>query len=245
MRALMGKEIKPGYVGCRLGHLAYILIDSDAGATYSKPSIDSEGVITYTPNGDVPPPGINGYVRDQDDKWKFLPLWPECITRQPTLRQNTSKGILNVIMTCKNPSCGKLNKQVNSYTCTACPLREGFNEIAVQPDNIPSIPAYRIFQTEFDGTIVYDKIDGQWEPPRDITGYIRDSEDAWRFRPIIWKDCVFRDVNYFQRKSCGCLDAKYTCLNQSSPTYKQEIQHKTCENCPFLIDNSQNYVIVR
>ena len=58
----------------------------------------------------------------------------------------------------------------------------------------PCGPAQRTFDRPVfapDGAIVYAKREGDWEPPRDINGYVRDPDNAWRFLPL-WLPCGLR-----------------------------------------------------
>jgi len=222
---------KPGYVGCRLRSIAKILRESLPDATYPTPVIHADGSVHYTPLVDKkPPPNINGYVRAKDNPWSFIPLWPECTTRRVTMRQSVADGVFNIVMTCNNPECARYQKNVSCYQCTMCKQREDFTVIDTSP--IPAAnPSYRPFIVEKDGSILYTKESDDWEPPRDIDGYTRDPENPWRFKPIIWPDCIGRHTKYFQRKNCGCLGSTITCQNEKSEHYEKKVTVDICEQC--------------
>jgi hypothetical protein len=58
---------------------------------------------------------------------------------------------------------------------------------------------------EPDGTIVYDKTDDDWEPPRSIDGYLRDPDNKWHFTPL-WPPCIFRSA--YERKSSSAMSRR-------------------------------------
>jgi hypothetical protein len=225
---------KPGYVGCRLRALADLLREATPDAKYATPEIHADGSIHYTPvEGVSPPPNINGYVRAKNNPWSFVPLWPECITRRLTIYHRASFSVFDISMTCNDPTCKRYKKNVNCYQCASCPNREDFSK--QDTISIPGPqPAYRPFAVEKDGSILYTQEDGEWEPPRDIDGFKRDPENPWRFIPLVWPDCVGRHVEFFQRKSCGCLGTTITCNNEKSEYYKQKVTVDTCEKCPSI-----------
>jgi hypothetical protein len=46
------------------------------------PTIVNDGTIVYKKRGWEPPLHIDGYERDEENRWVFHPLWPECDTRE-------------------------------------------------------------------------------------------------------------------------------------------------------------------
>ena len=58
---------------------------------------------------------------------------------------------------------------------------------------------------EPNGAITYPKTQGDWEPPQDISGYVRDPDNKWRFLPL-WLPCGLRSQMAFLKPNCGCID---------------------------------------
>jgi hypothetical protein len=85
---------------------------------------------------------------------------------------------------------------------------------------------------ESDGTIVYTKEEGNWEPPREINGYRRDADDPWRFIPL-WKSCVMRQQSGVRHVSCGCIDIVMRCGNPECLKFGGEVKHTDCDGCPM------------
>jgi len=120
-----------GYTGCALSTLAYALPDDPLPqADYSLPSIDRDGVITYTPSydGQEPPPAINGYCRDLANLWRFTPLWPECAMRIHGVTRNRKTGCINVVMICNHPEDPEYGRRLVHKHCQACPFRLARND---------------------------------------------------------------------------------------------------------------------
>jgi hypothetical protein len=82
-----------------------------------------------------------------------------------------------------------------------------------------------------DGTIRYPKREGDWEPPQEPSGYIRDSNNPWRFLPL-WPLCSFRLAHGFIKAACGCLGITMRCNHPKASTFGQQIAHTDCEKCP-------------
>jgi len=229
---------KPGYVGCRLSDLAYILPKMPEDSPYQSLEMDADGTLTYTPkiDGAPFPPYINGYVRDPNNPYRFLPLWLDCTTRTLGLSKGKPPGSINIHMGCNNPGCTTHKKYVNHQQCAQCPLRESFKEkqdadfkefmAKLEEYSIASARAYLI---EPDGTIVYAQ-DDRWEPPRDIEGYKRDPNDAWRFKPQ-WLPCAWRKYIGKTLPNCGCLGLEVECYAKGTDTYGKQVSYIICKDC--------------
>jgi hypothetical protein len=85
---------------------------------------------------------------------------------------------------------------------------------------------------EDDGTIVYEKQEGEWEPPKDIDGYERDPENPWRFKPL-WPLCCLRHQIGVRFANCGCIGVIMRCSNPQATKYLDRVSHHDCEQCPF------------
>ena len=84
---------------------------------------------------------------------------------------------------------------------------------------------------EPDGAITYPKQEGDWEPPRNINGYVRDPENAWRFLPL-WLPCTLRHQMAFLKANCGCIDIIMRCNNPQAPAYSHRLDDTACKQCP-------------
>jgi hypothetical protein len=83
---------------------------------------------------------------------------------------------------------------------------------------------------EADGTIVYEKEQGHWEPPRDINGYQRDPENSWRFIPL-WKPCALRHQVGVRYANCGCINIIMRCGHPKCPKFGDRVSHTDCADC--------------
>lgn len=90
----------------------------------------------------------------------------------------------------------------------------------------------RTFRIEKDGVIVYEKEEGDWEPPQDINGYERDSHDPWRFIPL-WPPCAMRHQIGVRYASCGCIGIVMRCNHPRHPKHTDRVGHEDCQTCPF------------
>ena len=78
---------------------------ADKERTFRRPVFNADGSIVY-PQDDKdwePPQNINGYVRDPDNQWRFLPLWLPCTLRMQTAFLKANCGCIDIIMRCNNP----------------------------------------------------------------------------------------------------------------------------------------------
>ena len=83
---------------------------------------------------------------------------------------------------------------------------------------------------EPDGAIRYPVRDNDWEPPRDINGYVRDPDNPWRFLPL-WLPCGLRLPQGFIRATCGCIGLNMRCNQPQAPTFGQQVPSTTCKTC--------------
>lgn len=92
----------------------------------------------------------------------------------------------------------------------------------------------RPLHIEPDGTIVYDKREGDWEPPRDIDGYQRDPNDPFRFTPL-WKPCALRLQVGVRLANCGCIQVRMRCNNPAAELGKN-VKYTDCEACQHRVE---------
>ena len=93
----------------------------------------------------------------------------------------------------------------------------------------------RKFIIESDGVIVYEQEEGNWEPPKDIQGYQRDSENPWRFVPL-WLKCLKRIPKGKRSKGCGCIQIEMFCDNDEVDLHKQKVTYQQCQFCERRIE---------
>ena len=82
-----------------------------------------------------------------------------------------------------------------------------------------------------DGSIEYPRDKKDWEPPRDINGYVRDPGNKWLFHPL-WVPCQLRHQTAFMKANCGCIDVIMRCNNPQAPEFGQRLPHEACAKCP-------------
>jgi len=86
---------------------------------------EPDGSIRYEHNGDEEPPrDINGYKRDPNDPFRFIPLWPSCQLRHQVAVRFANCGCIDVIMRCNNPALPQFADRVKHTTCQECPQRK-------------------------------------------------------------------------------------------------------------------------
>jgi len=99
--------------------------DASKDRTFRRPVFEPDGSIVY-PHDDKdwePPQNINGYVRDPDNQWRFLPLWLPCALRMQTAFLKANCGCIDIIMRCNNPQAPTFGQRVPSTICATCPVR--------------------------------------------------------------------------------------------------------------------------
>ncbi len=105
------------------------------------------------------------------------------------------------------------------------------------PVESPEKAAERTFKPPIfhdDGSIEYPKAEKDWEPPRDINGYVRDPNNKWLFHPL-WPVCGLRYQMAFLKANCGCIDVIMRCNNPQSPEFGARLAHETCAKCPVRV----------
>jgi hypothetical protein len=127
---------------------------------------------------------------------------------------------------CNHPDAGPYKNQVKRAMCEVCPVRTNSEEPTFRAEVLP------------DGTIVYERKPGDWEPPRDHKGYRRKSndpksDDAWVFIPD-WPQCPNRSLNTQRKTGCGCLLVEMTCKDRRSPSFGKEVELETCQECTLI-----------
>jgi hypothetical protein len=80
------------------------------------------------------------------------------------------------------------------------------------------------------GAIVYDRVEGDWEPRRDINGYQRDPLDLLRFTPL-WPICSLRGGIAVRLVLCGCIEIIMRCQNPKSPHFVDRVTGEKCRDC--------------
>ena len=98
--------------------------DPNAGADLQAAGIRGRRSIVY-PHDDKdwePPQNINGYVRDPNNQWRFLPLWLPCTygCRPPSQGQLRLHRHHHAVQQSASATFGQ---RVPYTTCETCPVR--------------------------------------------------------------------------------------------------------------------------
>jgi hypothetical protein len=93
--------------------------------TFRRPIFNADGSIEYPKADDdwEPPANINGYIRDPQNEWRFLPLWPICTLRVQSAFLKANCGCIDLTMRCNNPQAPSFGMPVMSTVCTDCKVR--------------------------------------------------------------------------------------------------------------------------
>lgn len=100
-------------------------------------------------------------------------------------------------------------------------------------DTLPPFVEGRDRQSHFepDGTLIYDREKGDWEPPRAIDGFETDPNDPWQLKPL-WSPCAARLHTAIRFTACGCIGLISRC-NEPRARFTQRVTFEECEQCPF------------
>lgn len=95
-------------------------------------------------------------------------------------------------------------------------------------------PGYERIDINLDGVIEYKKDLDDWESPRPIDGYLRDSENPFIFRPQ-WVPCKSRLYSILVKDQCQCIDVIAECIHTPSKDNKHRyVRYEDCEKCTCL-----------
>lgn len=99
--------------------------DDGVQRSFPQPIFHPDGSIEYPrrPGDWEPPAEINGYRRDPANKWRFFPLWPDCVFRLQGTRLKPDCGCIDVAMACNSPDSEHFGQPVRHTDCETCPLR--------------------------------------------------------------------------------------------------------------------------
>lgn len=70
-----------------------------------------------------PPPEPEGYTRDPENPWRFLPAWPECKKRLQTPFVKPC-GAIRILTICNCPGCPLRREEVTVAQCESCEHRK-------------------------------------------------------------------------------------------------------------------------
>lgn len=204
----------------------------------------------YITDFDSKQPIPDGWRVDPEQSDRLLPLWSDCQHRRVSYRPQPL-----VIL----PHCLLTSQDVTTETCLSCnrQLEERPRFDTTGPPQLEKLPgdwqefsggyegplgdieetgelnkvSERAVRIESDGTIVYEKGEDDWEPPRDIYGYERDPDNLWRFIPL-WPVCEKRQRTTKRNKSCGGILVIMMCTHSDSKRVDKEVTYKQCQRCP-------------
>lgn len=88
-------------------------------------TMHADGVIVYAQgeNEWEPPKDIQGYQRDPENPWRFIPLWPRCMQRQPESKRSKGCGCIEIVMKCDNSKAVLFGQLVTHEQCQLCERR--------------------------------------------------------------------------------------------------------------------------
>jgi hypothetical protein len=90
---------------------------------FQRPVFAKDGSFEYPRTGDVPPDEVDGYQRDPENGWRFVPVWPACRLRLMGTRMKPN-GCIEIVAMCNNPALPIFGKPVICQTCTDCEARK-------------------------------------------------------------------------------------------------------------------------
>lgn len=90
--------------------------------TWKGAKIMPDKSVIYAKSGFEPPPELDGYERDPNNAWRFIPKWPECKKRiqTPLVKQC---GAVTILSVCAHSNCPLKQLQVKVSDCQGCPFR--------------------------------------------------------------------------------------------------------------------------
>jgi len=193
----------------------------------------------------------DGWRVDPEQSDRLLPPWSYCQYRRINYNPQT------LVIT---PVCRLISKPVTTEICLSCNRQSeekpqldvtGLPRFEKLPGDWEEFPggyagplgsieetdeesngvSERAVRIESDGTIVYEKGDDDWEPPRDIHGYLRDPKNPWHFTSL-WPACEKRQRTTRRNRSCGGIFVTMTCTHSDSKRVGKEVTYKRCQRCP-------------
>lgn len=162
---------------------------------------------------------------------------PPCRYRREVVKIDAA-GLPAVVDRCHHVDCTSFGGDVAPETCEACPLRS-----VIAPPPGPILDERAAIARNFgqpkvmaDGSLVYERRAGDWEPPPPHHGYRPKSsdprsDDAWMLVPV-WPVCPFRQMANRVRE-CGCLRIVAVCTSKESG-HEGQVDLATCLACPLV-----------
>lgn len=145
------------------------------------------------------------------------------------------KGDVHSITICGHPLAKHFKRMVSSAICSQCPLKTldpNFDRNQFEWTDPTQPPTFLLPVVEGE-LVTYPKTG--WEPPPDIPGYRRKSDDwkspdAWTFISE-WPKCGLREINAKRKVSCGCVTVGMICRQPRSPHSGRRVELATCQGC--------------
>lgn len=121
-------------------------------------------------------------------------------------------------------------KIISTTQCLTCSKNV---PVICKPENSKQLPP--IIDTN---VIIYEKKEGDWEPPPLVPGYKRKSDnpkskDAWVLIPDA-NFCIHAKLEKNEDPSCGCKRYQLFCVKNNNHILL--LQLETCQNCPDRIE---------
>ncbi len=98
---------------------------------FEQPVIQPDGRLVYKKTGWEAPQCPEGYHRDPNDTWAFIPEWQPCVDRT---FDNTMKpcGYVTIHAKCNSDTSGFKNQLIPFVACQNCPVRREPSLVSIQ-----------------------------------------------------------------------------------------------------------------
>lgn len=93
-----------------------------AEATWTGAKKMPDGSFEYAKTGFEPPPELEGFTRDPENAWRFIPQFLPCKKRIQTQFVKQC-GAITVLSICTHSKCELRQGEVKVSDCQGCPLR--------------------------------------------------------------------------------------------------------------------------
>lgn len=105
--------------------LELTILRYDGEREFLRPTIGDDGSIEYPRREGVVavPDEIEGYERDPNNAYRFVPVWEPCKLRGLGTRTKEN-GCIDIAAACNNPEAKQFGRPVPCADCKVCPVRK-------------------------------------------------------------------------------------------------------------------------
>ena len=93
------------------------------GREFERPTINDDGSIAYQRQDGAIPDEIDGFQRDPENAFRFVPMWESCKLRALGTRAKEN-GCIDIAAACNNPEAKQFGRPVKCVECQVCPVRK-------------------------------------------------------------------------------------------------------------------------